>query len=131
MNTTESEIQALADHWAESMRKRDVNAIMEHYSNDVVAFDVPPPHTVTGKAAVSQNLESWLKIFDGPIDVEFKDISIVVAGDELAVLRQLARVSDSGKGPDSGMWVRVTVCYQKQDGKWLVIHEHASVPLVM
>ncbi len=130
MNTTESEIRSLADHWAESMRKRDVDAIMEHYSDDVFAFDVPPPHTVTGKAAVRQNIESWLKIFDGSIDVEFKDVSIVAGGD-LAVLRQLARVSDSDKGAESGMWVRVTVCYQKQDGRWLVIHEHASVPLVM
>lgn len=86
MNTTESEIRSLSEHWAESMRKREVDAIMEHYSDDVVAFDVPPPNTVTGKAAVRQNIESWLKIFDGPIEVEFKDVSILAGGD-LAVLR--------------------------------------------
>ena len=25
-------------------------------------------------------------------------------------------------------WVRVTVCYQRQQGAWSVIHEHVSVP---
>ncbi len=26
------------------------------------------------------------------------------------------------------MWVRDTVCYRKLEGKWLVTHEHTSVP---
>ena len=26
------------------------------------------------------------------------------------------------------MWWRATVCYRKLDGRWLVTHEHASVP---
>ena len=25
-------------------------------------------------------------------------------------------------------WVRVTVCYQRQQGVWRVVHEHVSVP---
>jgi hypothetical protein len=26
------------------------------------------------------------------------------------------------------MWWRATVCYRKIDGKWMITHEHASVP---
>jgi ketosteroid isomerase-like protein len=26
------------------------------------------------------------------------------------------------------MWFRATVCFRKNGGKWLVTHEHASVP---
>ena len=26
------------------------------------------------------------------------------------------------------MWVRSTVCYRKIDGRWVVTHEHTSVP---
>jgi len=27
--------------------------------------------------------------------------------------------------------VRATVCYRKTDGKWMVAHEHVSVPFCM
>ncbi len=125
----ESEIRALVGHWAELMSVKDVDAIMEHYAEDVIAFDVPPPLQVSGRAAIREKLEGWLSMFEGPIDVEFKDTAVSTSGD-IAVLHQLARVSDRKAGPESGMWVRVTVCYRKIGGKWLVTHEHASVPFV-
>ena len=34
-------------------------------------------------------------------------------------------------GKDSDAWVRSTVCYRKIDGKWMVAHEHVSVPYDM
>ena len=124
---TESEIRALINDWSRALSNKDVEAILAHYAEDVIAFDVPPPLQVTGLKAVRTNIENWLKMFEGPINVEFKDQKIA-ASDDLAVLYQLARISDKDKGPESGSWVRVTVCYQKFDGRWLVTHEHASVP---
>jgi hypothetical protein len=29
------------------------------------------------------------------------------------------------------VWVRATVCYRKMNDTWVVVHEHASVPLYM
>lgn len=29
----------------------------------------------------------------------------------------------------TGMWVRVTYCLRKIDGKWLITHDQVSVPL--
>ena len=130
MSDTKEEIQKLADHWIESLKARNVDALLEHYADDVVAFDVPPPHSVTGKAAIRRNIENWLNMFKGPIDVEIKEAEIEASG-ELAILRQHARVSDRAKGKESGMWVRATVCYRKQGEKWLVIHEHTSIPAGM
>jgi uncharacterized protein (TIGR02246 family) len=127
---TESEIRALIDDWSRALSNKDVDAILNHYAEDVVAFDVPPPLQVNGRSAIRANIESWLKMFEGPINVEFKDQKVTV-GDELAVLHQLARISDKNKGPESGSWVRVTVCYEKTGDNWQVTHEHASVPLAM
>jgi uncharacterized protein (TIGR02246 family) len=126
----ESEIRALIDDWSRAMSNKDIDSILAHYAEDVIAFDVPPPLQVKGREAVRTKIEDWLKVFEGPISVEFKDQNIA-ASDDLAVLHQLARISDKNKGPESGSWVRVTVCYQKTDGRWLVTHEHASVPLPM
>ena len=34
-------------------------------------------------------------------------------------------------GEDADVWARATVCYRKTDGKWMVAHEHVSVPFYM
>ena len=33
--------------------------------------------------------------------------------------------------PTGGMWVRVTFCFRKIDGNWLIAHDQASVPFDM
>lgn len=124
----EVEIRSLTDHWADAIRGKDFDAIMSHYAEDVTAFDVPAPLQLSGKQAIRQHLENWLNMFEGPAEVEFRDMKIH-AGDRFAFLHTLTRVSSEKAGPESGTWVRVTVCYQKIGGKWLVTHEHASVPV--
>ncbi|HKX84369.1 MAG TPA: nuclear transport factor 2 family protein [Pyrinomonadaceae bacterium] len=123
--TSENELAGLVNEWAEAVRVKDFDKIMSHYAKDVVAFDVPPPLQINGSDAVRQNMVNWLNMFDGPADVEFKDLEIT-ASDDLAFLRTLTSVTPKGSGQHS--WVRVTVCYRKIDGNWLVTHEHASLP---
>ena len=105
----ETEIRALIDEWAQAISDKNVDAVLAHYAEDVVAFDVPPPLQVAGLKAVRTNIENWLKMFEGRPNVEFKDQKIAASGD-LGVLHQLARISDDRKGAESGSWVRVTVC---------------------
>jgi len=127
---TEAEIRTLIDDWSRAISNKDIDSILAHYAEEVTAFDVPPPLQRKGRKQLRTNIENWLEMFEGPIQVEFEDQNITMSGD-LAVLHQLARISDKSKGEGSGTWVRVTVCYQKTGGRWLVIHEHASVPFGM
>jgi ketosteroid isomerase-like protein len=34
-------------------------------------------------------------------------------------------------GQEIDIWLRATVGYRKTDGRWLVVHEHVSVPIDM
>jgi uncharacterized protein (TIGR02246 family) len=124
----EAEITALTDHWKKALAEKNIDGMLENYAEDVVVFDVPPPLQIKGRDALRENNENWLKMFEGPVAAEFKDVSIT-ASDDLAVLHQLARIYDKNKGPESGSWARVTVCYRKTDGKWLAFHDHVSVPI--
>ena len=125
ISISEAEIRKLTEHWKDAIQRKDFDAIMSHYADDVVAFDVPPPLQINGADSVRQNMVNWLNMFDGPGEVKFKDMQIV-AGDDVAFIHTLTSVTPKGAGHES--WVRVTVCYQKIDGKWLVTHEHASLP---
>jgi hypothetical protein len=47
----------------------------------------------------------------------------------LAISHCITRLvnADTNENAAAG-WVRATVCYQRQQGAWRVIHEHVSVP---
>lgn len=121
----ESEIQSLVNEWAHAVKSKDFDKIMSHYAENVTAFDVPPPLQINGAASVRTNMINWLRRFEGPAQVHFKNTNIV-ASDDVAFLHTLTSVTPEGE--DHRSWVRVTVCYQKIDGRWLVTHEHASLP---
>ena len=54
---------------------------------------------------------------------------LLTADDELAFSHSVNRLSGTEKnGKKMDMWFRATVCFRKNNGRWLVTHEHASVP---
>jgi hypothetical protein len=41
--TTESQIKAIVEAWADAVRRHDLSGILAHHEQDIVMFDVPPP----------------------------------------------------------------------------------------
>ena len=64
-----------------------------------------------------------------PISDEVSDMAIVAEGN-LGYSRMVEHVTGKQKnGQPMDMLVRVTDVYRKNKGKWLIIHEHVSVPV--
>lgn len=104
---------------------------MSHYAADIVTFDLAPPLQYTGAAALKKSLEEWFPTFRGPVEYEIRDLNIT-ASDEIAFCRSLNWISGTRTdGEQTDVWVRGTVCCRKIDGKWMVTHEHVSVPFYM
>jgi ketosteroid isomerase-like protein len=67
--------------------------------------------------------------FRGPIAFETRDESIAVAAD-VAYSHSLVRTSGTtNSGREIDRWLRRTICFRKIRGKWLITHEHVSVPV--
>ena len=127
----EAHIRQLADNWAKAIRAKDINAIMSHYTPDILVFDLAPPLQYVGIDAYRKNFEEWFSSFQGPIGYEIRDLSIS-PGDDVAFGHSLNRISGKRtSGEETDVWLRATVCYRKIDGKWRVAHEHVSVPFYM
>ena len=127
----EAQIRKLVDDWAKALHAKDINGVMSHYAADIVTFDLAPPLRYTGADALKRSLEEWFPTFRGPVGYEIRDLSIT-ASDDVAFSRSLNRISGTRTdGEETDVWVRATVCYRKVDGKWMVTHEHASVPFYM
>ena len=126
----ESQIRALIQEWAAAVRAKDVNAVMRHYAPNVVVFDVMPPLFVKGAEPYRCNWQDWFDALDdGPVDFQFVELQRAVGGDLaycFSVNRLRARYRD---GTRHDAQTRATACFRKIDGRWLVVHEHASVPM--
>jgi ketosteroid isomerase-like protein len=129
MDSTQSEVRALLDSWSEAGRIKDIDRLMSLYSPDITYFDVVPPLQYTGSAAVRRN---FLRFFDGwksAIGMEIRDLNILASGD-VAAAYMLIRTSGTLKnGQEVGYWVRATVCCQRSNHRWLITHEHISLPV--
>lgn len=129
MASTQTELQALLDSRVEACRAKDIDRLMSLYSPDIVYFDLVPPLQYTGSAAVRGN---FLRMFDGfksSIGQEIRGLHILASGD-IAVAYMLIRASGTLKnGQEVGYWVRATVCCQRSDHRWLITHEHISLPV--
>jgi uncharacterized protein (TIGR02246 family) len=127
----EAEIRDLYDRWAKAFRARDIDRIMSVYASSgdaVVGYDIVPPLQYVGKDAYRKDYEEFLGQYDGPIDVEYRDMRMFANGD-VAFIHALERMSGTLKnGQKSDLWVRATSGLRKINGKWLIVHDHISVP---
>lgn len=126
--SSNDQVRALVADRVEAVRARDVDRAMASIASDILVFDVVNALQVVGKEASKARTEAWFSSFEGPIGFEIRDLQ-VHAGDEVAFSHSLNRYSGTQTGPiEIDMWVRATTCYRKIAGKWLVTHEHQSVP---
>ena len=127
--STQSEVRALLDRWSDACRTKDIDRLMSLYTPDITYFDVVPPLQYTGSDAVRRNFLRWFDSWESAIGVEIRDLNIVVSED-VATAYLLHRTSGTLKnGRKVGFWVRATLCCQRSDRGWLIMHEHISLPV--
>ena len=130
-NKGEKEIHALLNDALSAFKAKDLDKMMSFYdhSASLVAYDVVPPVQYTGWDSYKKDFGDFFALFDGPISDEASDMAIVAEGN-LGYSRMVEHVTGKQKnGQPMDMLVRVTDVYRKSKGKWLIIHEHVSVPV--
>lgn len=124
-------IRALEARFAAAFNAKNVNAIMKVYvpGRGLLAFDVVPPRQYVGAAAYRKDWENFFALLKGPPKFTISDLTIA-ADRTLAYSHSIQRVSGTDtKGKPIDLTLRVTRVYRKIDGRWLVVHEHVSVPV--
>jgi uncharacterized protein (TIGR02246 family) len=125
---SESAIRALIERWAAAVHAGDLETVLADHSDDIQMFDVPPPNEVRG---IEDYRKTWPPFFEwqrrGAV---FEIVSLdVTAGAEVAFATALLRCGteeELKKDPDNRL--RLTVGLRREDGRWVVSHEHHSFP---
>ena len=127
--TDEVEIRRHIDKAVDGLRAKDLEGLRRLYTTDVVSFDVEPPLQHVG---VEAKLKNWARVFVvfESVSYEVRDLTLATGGD-VAFGHAFGRLSGTLKDGSAigGMWVRVSYCFRKIDGTWLIAHDHVSVPL--
>ena len=132
MTIEDHELRRLIDDRIQAIRAKDVGATLAYYVPDVRSFDLIDPLSYAGRDEVAERLREWFSQFrEGPIGFETRDLELVVGGDVAFAhgLNHVDAVTTDGNRID--MWWRATACFRKLDGRWMVVHEHSSVPFDM
>ena len=131
-STDETEIRELIEARAAALKTGDVDTIVSYYAPEVVQFTLAPPLQQTTDARDPERLRAWIATFEAPPTREVTRLQIAAAGD-VAFATSLDCLSATPKGmTDSfSLWHRVTLGLRRIDGRWLITHEHQSVPFEM
>jgi uncharacterized protein (TIGR02246 family) len=127
MTADETQIRALIERWAEAVHAGDLPAVLEAHADDIVMFDVPPPHDgVRGLAAYER---SWPPFFAWQATGAGFDILEleVTAGDDVAfacALLWCGKEAERAATPERRL--RLTLGLRREEGRWVVAHEHHS-----
>ena len=126
--TDEAQIRTIIEERVKAVSNKDTNALLSNHAADILSFDVINPLQYTGIDTVRKRAENWLSSYQSSIGYEVRDLNITTS-DNVAFCHFLYQVSGTlNDGGKINMWVRATVCLQKIDGKWMITHEHQSVP---
>jgi uncharacterized protein (TIGR02246 family) len=127
----EQAIRGMYDRYSAAVEAKDVDAIMSFYIPDetLVAFDAFPPRQYVGATAYRKDYADFFAAFPGPAKSDASDIHVETSG-PLGYARGIDRWVITGKdGKPLEVVFRFTDVLKKIDGKWLIVHEHLSVPV--
>ena len=129
MASTQTELQALLDSRVGACRAKDIDRLMSLYSPNIVYFDCVPPLHFTGSDAVRRNFLRWFNEYEGGIALETRDLNIAISGD--VAFAHMLHLDKGNMHLENGLefWLCSTVCCQRSNNKWLITHEHISLPI--
>src|SRR3712207_2012436 len=91
MTTDEDQIRTLIERWAEAVHKGDMATVLADHADDIVMFDVPPPHD--GVRGMDAYRETWPGFFEWQAQgAVFEIVSLeITAGKDVAFAHALLR----------------------------------------
>ena len=125
MSDDERRIRILIEQWAAAVHQGDMSGVVADHSEDIVMFDVPPPHE--GVRGIDAYRDTWPSFFVWQAQgAWFEIVSLdVTAGEDVAYAVALLRCGMPEKFAEQpGNRLRLTLGLRKEQGRWVVAHEH-------
>ena len=119
MTDDRAEISRLIEGWATAVHAGDLQGVLADHSDDIVMFDVPPPHE--GVRGIDAYREVWPPFFEwqaqgAVFEIESLDVT---AGEDVAYAHALLRCGTPQElAEQPANRLRVTLGLRKDQGRW-------------
>jgi len=127
MTTDTEQVRDLVHRWATAVHDGDLEGVLADHADDIVMFDVPPPHA--GVRGLADYREVWPPFFEwqrsGAV-FEIDELEVEAGGGvawAFALLR-CGTPEQLAARPDQRL--RLTLGLRREHGRWVVAHEHHS-----
>jgi uncharacterized protein (TIGR02246 family) len=124
----EAAVRDLIEAWAGAVRRKDYAGILRSHAADFVMFDVPPPLKSVGLEAYRKTWDVFFSWARDPVRFEIHDMDVTAGGDVAFAFASMRCEGPGADGKPEPLDFRLTVCLRKIDGRWMIAHEHHSVP---
>ena len=127
--TNKQQIRQILEQWAEATRTGRNDDVLANHAKDVLIFDVLQPLKYEGTAAYRKSWDGWQPETTGPGLFDLYNLKIT-EGENVGFAHALLHCG--GTHPDGSKfedWVRATFCLRKIKGRWLITHQHISMPM--
>lgn len=127
-NGVEEELRQVVLERIAAVHDKNPGPLTARQAPDVVTFDVLPPLCARGNEAVEEKTRAWFDSYAGEIGYEVRDLHIT-ADSDIGFCSFVYHVSGTlVAGDEVDMWVRATLGCRRTNGRWLIMHDHESVP---
>ena len=124
----EQALRDLIERRAAAVGRGDVDGMTADTAEEVVIFDVVPPLRARGRDAAVRRAAEWLASYRDTPRWEVSEVEVSVGG-RVGFAHMISHVTGTMKdGSDVDMWFRTTLGFEHRDGRWLIVHDHASDP---
>lgn len=124
---TAKKILTQIQKWDDALKNNDLEKMTQHYADDISLFDVSSQ--LNGLEQYKTELEKVSPYFTSSMDIRRRDIKIHVSGD-FAFLYCYTKLENPQLSSILQMpWCRTTLCLQKKDEQWILLHQHISIPV--
>lgn len=115
--------------WDHAVVGQEIDHLVGLCADNMSLYDVGTQ--LAGVDAYRQEWEKFSPYFNSHMQILRRDMK-VYASEDLAVIHCHSKLEHSLLKDKLQMpWCRTTLCMQKQNGQWLVVHQHISMPVDM
>lgn len=126
----EADVLAVVETLRQANRQKNVALFAAQFDSNAAIYNLAPPLAHHGVDGAEK--QAWFDSWATPVELEPRDFKVTVSGD-LAFCHGYLRMSGTKKGADHAVnfWMRETLCLERQESGWKIVHEHTSVPFYM
>ena len=126
----EAAVRELIEAWADAVRRKDYDGILRSHAIDFVMFDVPPPFKSVGLDAYRKTWDVFFSWSSGPVRFAIQEMDVTAGADVAFAFASMRCEGPGSDGKAEPLDFRLTMGLKKIDRRWLIAHEHHSVPAV-